>query len=132
MTTTLRLIFLAKPKGIPGWPNIDFDPIKRSKEIADRLKKAFPDFNFISRNIVTNQAQAEDVRKKIKNENGLIIFIIASYWDNDGGLLHTGRPTFLINDPLFYGGAGLTYLSQLIKKYKSKALILSTSDYIRR
>ena len=99
----VRLVFSHIPPGSPTWPNIGYDYEGRKKEVAESLRKACPDIEFLP---VTahNAADAKKVLESDKEVDGYLCHMVGIWTSAPQTIAASGRPTVFVDD--LYGGSG--------------------------
>jgi len=126
----IRIIFWGKPKGVPKWPNIHFDPSHRIVIIKDFLINNFPEIKFVGWNWVKNEEDLSYIIEKIgsEKEEVVVIFHLSSGWVSAGKIMEK-IPTVVISDPLLWGYAGMVTHSQNLRKDGVRGFIVSSKDW---
>lgn len=107
--TRLRLVFLQKLDGAPGWPYIDFDYASLTKELAAKLRAACPQVDFLT-------ATARDIAEMHKildsgsEVDGHVGCLLGGGSKVARTLAESGQPVLLVN--YLYGGS-----NQFLKAY---------------
>jgi L-fucose isomerase-like protein len=96
----VRVVYIGKPVGLQGWPNLDMDPAQRAEVFKPVVQGA--GVNFTGRDVVTKVEDVERIKKSLSDEDGVVAFILTSPAVGLSELLSCGKPTIMVND--LYGG----------------------------
>ncbi len=126
----VRLLFWGAPKGIPKWPNINFDPELRAKELKDVLSSRYPDIEFIDGRVIKNSDEAKEAAKEVgtANEDCVVIFHLASGWFSAFEIMKKA-PTVVISDPYLWGYAGMIVHSADLRRKGIRGFMVSSSSW---
>ncbi len=153
--TRLYTAFLGgkKPAGVPGWPNAPFDPEIARREWMARLTEEHGDeFEFTGGDLVPCREDGtcsvggyvaeplpcrgpaafddlpEHVREGVRAADGvLVVALCIPGCSCEFGILATGKPTVVVNNP--YGGDGLfLHANRFVKRNRLRAVLVSSSD----
>lgn len=74
--TKVYVSFFGMEKGKPGWPNIDFDPEARGKELLQKVKEISPDIEFIGGDMILDFAELRKVEQRA-DLGGILVYTLA-------------------------------------------------------
>lgn len=82
MSTKIYVVSLGaeKPKGEPGWPNAELDPIQRAAEMYQKLADYFPGYDFKGGELIPcTETEIQELIKRVEKEDpdGVLIFGLA-------------------------------------------------------
>jgi len=101
--TRIGLVFTHIPPDRPTWPNVGYDYEGRKRELADKLRQACPDIEW-----VPATAHNADEAKQILNQqpavDGYLVYLVGIWSGAPRALVESGRPVVLVDD--FYAGSG--------------------------
>lgn len=126
-------IFIGKPQWEAGWPYVGFDNESLIKNTLKRLRKEFPDIDFLGGEMIERYDQKiiDKIKRALKQVDGLIIYVIGQYGDPSPmdaavELIREGIPTILAN----YIFGGDTYFIRIYERVKGmKVLPISSIDF---
>ena len=126
----VRIVFWGKPKGLPKWPNIYFNPEERISLIKNFLLKRFPEIRFVGWDWVKSEDEIDRIVEKVgvENEIATVIFHLSSGWHGAEKIMKK-IPTIVISDPLLWGYAGMITHSHNLRKNGVRGFIVSSSDW---
>ncbi len=79
----IEVVFIGKPQWEGGWPYVGYDNNELMKNLTEHLEIRFPQILFGLHDIITghNPKLLEEIKNKLKDCDGLIIFTIGHYGD---------------------------------------------------
>ena len=99
----VRLVFTHTREGLPTWPNRGYDYEGRKREVAQRLRQALPNIEFLP----VTALKADDAKTILEKDNevdGYMWFLVGLGPAVGMTIAAQGRPVILVND--LYGGDG--------------------------
>ena len=128
--------FLGKPQWMIGWPSPDFNNEQFRDERLEKLRKKFPDMDFVGGDIITDytREKVEKIKKEIKNSDGLLLYTIGLYQDffplvkAGNELLELGVPAVLANH-LYGGDYVFLLLYENARRKNLRVVPASSADY---
>lgn len=132
----IALIFIGKPQWEAGWPYIGYDNEEFIGDITTHLVSMFPHVIFEQNELITtyDRSLIEDIKIKLGDVDGMIIFTIGHY--GDPGLITSGlelintkkMPCILAN--IIYGGDHtFIKLYSLIKEKSHQLYPISSQNF---
>ncbi len=133
MPTKIYVVFFGKPKGIEGWPNLNFDCEQRKKYLFKKLKNLAEDTEFAGGDIIYDSGGAKRIKEKIektKKIDGIVLYTLSAHFSapSPEEILNLGHPALIVSD-IFGGDIALLKAIDLIKKKKIPALPISSSGF---
>ncbi len=126
----LAKLYLARPGGLWPTPKLDLAAERRAYEAEfARQARDFADVEFVVDELVTSAAQAEQLRPRLANVDGVLaIHLSMDIMGDLRQILSAGKPTILFAAP--YSGHDWTGFGQLMKETAGANLdCLLTADY---
>ncbi len=105
--TKIRVVFLSLPKGT-RWPSEEnpkspeysgkYSSESKAKYYAGKLSMfEGDDLEFVGKNLVRTEADLKDINEKVKDEDGVLAFILTIYPPALRKVINWGKPTVLVN-----------------------------------
>jgi L-fucose isomerase-like protein len=127
MNTKIKIVFTAKPQGVPGWPHINYNYNKKKNEILSKLQKQYPDFEF-SAGIFTSLQEAETaLDKDNENYDGYLVFTTTNWTRIPEYIARNFHPV-IVADISFHGSGCFLRTNSIIIKEKLPVVTVSSSN----
>lgn len=131
----IQVVFIGKNQWEAGWPHLGYDNSTVINNLIDHLKEKFSDIDFNINDLVYtyNKELISEIKRKINESDGVIIFTIGHY--GDPGLITAGvefiefgKPVVLAN--IIYGGDHtFTKINAIMKDKSFPFHIISSQNH---
>jgi hypothetical protein len=124
----VALVFSHIPRGTPTWPTKDYDYDARRKELGKMLREGCPGADFTEDFIAHSVAEADSVIKANPDVDGFLVYIIGIWTRAADRIMHSGKPTVVVDD-LYAGSGEILGLGPTIRKDNLRAALVSSSKF---